>query len=75
MDSLTHDALRFIRLHQRHFVEKWQAIFGGAMVRASTDRGVTATVRLDELESLIEAGFLQPGWGGSFTLTEAGRGI
>lgn len=73
--QLGNDALRFIRLHQRHFVEKWQAIFGGAMVRASTDRGVTATVRLDELESLIEAGFLRPGWGGSFTLTEAGRGI
>ena len=68
-------AIRFIRLHQRHFVEKWQAVFQGAMVRATTDRGVTATVRLDELEALLSEGLLQPGWGGSFMLTERGREI
>lgn len=69
------DALRFIRLHQRHFVERWQALFGGAMVRATSDRGVTATVRLETVEALIAAGLLQPGWGGSFNLTEAGKAI
>lgn len=74
-DSLTDTALRFIRLHQRHFVEKWQAIFNGAMVRATTDRGVTATVTVDELQSLVEAGLLQPDYGGSFQLTERGKGI
>jgi hypothetical protein len=75
MTSLPDTAIRFIRLHQRHFVERWQAVFQGAMVRATTDRGVTATVRLDELEGLVEAGLLAPGWGGSFVLTERGKGI
>lgn len=75
MTSLPDTAIRFIRLHQRHFVEKWQAVFQGAMVRATTDRGVTATVRLDELEGMISAGLVQPGWGGSFVLTDEGKAI
>ena len=75
MTSLPDTAIRFIRLHQRYFVEKWQAVFQGAMVRATTDHGVTATVRLDELEGLVEAGLLQPGWGGSFMLTDAGKTV
>ena len=70
---LTQDQLRFIRLHQRYFVERWQALFGGATIRATSDRGITAAVRLDELEDLIGAGLLQPGWGGSFNLTERGK--
>lgn len=73
--NLTDPALRFIRLHQRHFVESWQALFGGGMVRAATDRGITATVRLDELEGLLAAGLLSQGHGGSFCLTEEGRRI
>lgn len=73
MPALPDSALRFLRLHQRYFVERWQAIFQGAMVRATTDRGVTATVRLDELERMVEAGLLRPGWGGSFVLTDEGK--
>lgn len=75
MQLLTPDQLRFIRLHQRFFVEKWQGLFGGATIRATSDRGVSAALRLDELEGLVSAGLLQPGWGGSFNLTEAGKAV
>lgn len=72
---LSTDQLRFIRLHQRHFVERWQAIFQGAMVRATSDRGVTATVSLDDLEGMVSAGLVAQGWGGSFFLTEQGKAV
>jgi hypothetical protein len=72
---LTDSQLRFVRLHQRHFVEKWQHIFRGAMVRATSDRGMTATLRAEELGSLIDAGLMAQGWGGSIYLTAEGRGI
>ncbi|MGJ5032323.1 hypothetical protein ACQR1I_36180 [Bradyrhizobium sp. HKCCYLS2038] len=72
--DLTTDQLRFLRLHQRHIVERTSAIFGGAMVRAVSGN-LSATVRLDELEGLIGAGVLAPAWGGAFTVTEAGRGL
>lgn len=72
---LTNDQLRFLRLHQRHLVERTQAIFQGAMVRATTDRGRTATVRIDELEILLEAGVMAQAHGGAFTVTEQGRGL
>jgi hypothetical protein len=67
------DALRFLRLHQRYLVEKYQTLFNGAMVRATTDRGITASVSVDDLEELLSAGLLQPSWGGSFVLTDAGK--
>lgn len=72
---LTLDQIRFIRLHQRYLVDKYQTLFGGATVRAWTERGATASVRLDELESLLAEGLLQRGWGGSFNLTEAGKAV
>ena len=67
------DQLRFLRLHQSRLVERTQPIFQGAMVRATSDRGEHATVRLDELESLIAGGLLAPSWGGAFLVTEQGR--
>lgn len=66
---------RFLRMHQSRIVERTQAIFQGAMVRATSDRGEHATVRIDELEGLVHSGLLAPAWGGAFTVTEAGRGI
>lgn len=71
---MTNEQLRFLRLHQSRIVERTQAIFQGAMVRATSDRGEHATVRLDELESLIGAGLLAPTHG-AFAVTEMGRGI
>jgi hypothetical protein len=72
---VTPDQLRFLRLHQSRVVERTQELFQGAMVRATSDRGEHATVRLDELESLIGAGLLAPAWGGAFTVTQMGRGL
>lgn len=70
---LTDQQLRFLRLHQCRVVERTQALFQGAMVRATSDRGEHATVRLDELEGLVHSGLLAPAWGGAFTVTEQGR--
>jgi hypothetical protein len=72
---MTEQQLRFLRLHQSRIVERTQAIFQGAMVRATSDKGEHATVRLDELEDLIGAGLLAPAWGGAFTVTEMGRAL
>lgn len=72
--SISGDQLRFLRLHQRHLVERTQTLFGGAMVRAVSDQGVSATVRLDELEGLVHGGLLVPTHG-AFVCTEQGRGL
>jgi hypothetical protein len=45
------------------------------MVRATSDRGEHATVRIDELEALVQAGLLAEGLGGSFLVTEMGRSL
>lgn len=70
---LTDSKLRFVLLHQRHFVETWQALFGGAMVRARTDRGVTATLTEQEVHELVRDGIMTRGWGGMMHLTDAGK--
>ncbi|WP_448043764.1 hypothetical protein [Bradyrhizobium liaoningense] len=73
--NMTDSQRAFLRLHQCRIVERTQAIFQGAMVRATSDRGEHATVSLDELEDLVHSGLLAPAWGGAFTVTEMGRGI
>jgi hypothetical protein len=72
---MTPEQLRFLRLHQSRLVERTQPIFRGAMVRATSDRGEHATVRIDELEGLIGAGLLAEGLGGSFLVTSEGRQV
>lgn len=71
---MTTDQLRFIRLHQRYLVAETRELFQGAMVRARSDRGITATLRLDELEDLIAAGLVAPR-NGAFAVTEQGRAV
>lgn len=74
---MTLDQLALVRLLQlqHDYIEEWRELFQGAMIRARSHRGRTVTVTLYDLESLITAGFLSPGYGGSFILTEAGRAI
>lgn len=64
---------RFIRLHRDHFVATWQALFGGAQLRATSDRGLTATISQRELDDLMARGLLTSGHGFMFALTEAGQ--
>lgn len=71
---MTIDQLRFIRLHQRCLVAETRELFQGAMVRAVSDRGISATLRLDELEDLINAGLVAPR-NGAFAVTEQGRAV
>ncbi len=78
--SLDDDQFSFIRLLQlsirsSDYVEEWRHLFQGAMIRATTVRGNRATLQRDKVQALVDAGVLMPSHGGSFCLTDAGRGI
>lgn len=62
--QVTDSAERFLSLHSQHFVVQWVSCFGGAMLRACTDRGVCVTIRRDMLDELIATGKMRrgPGW-------------
>lgn len=65
--------IRFMRLHAWHLVEKWQWHWFQTMLRATTDRGVTATLWVDDVEALVSEGLMEAGMGYAMTLTAAGR--
>lgn len=65
--------IRFMRLHAWHLVERWQWHWFQTMLRATTDRGVTATLWADSVEELIHNGLMEAGMGFCMTLTAAGR--
>ncbi len=79
-EALDPDQLAFVRLMQRaihasDYVEEWRHLFQGAMIRARTVRGNRATLQRDKVQALVDAGLLSPSSGGSFHLTDLGRGI
>lgn len=65
--------IRFLRLHTFHLVEKWRWYWLDTMLRATTDRGVTATLWRDEVESLVSEGLMEAGMGFCMSVTDAGR--
>lgn len=65
--------IRFMRLHAWHLVEKWQWHWLQTMLRATTDRGVTATLWADSVEELIREGLMEAGMGYAMSVTDAGR--
>jgi hypothetical protein len=65
--------IRFMRLHAWHHVEKWQWHWLQTMLRATTDRGVTATLWVDSVEELIREGLMEAGMGYAMSVTDAGR--
>ena len=77
---LDDEQIAFVRLmqlavHTGDYVEEWRHLFQGAMIRATTVRGRKATLQCDKVQALVDAGVLMPSHGGSFYLTDAGRGI
>lgn len=72
--SLTHTQIRFLRLHQRHFVNTWKELFQGGMLRAATERGTTATVSALEALEMAEAGLITVEQG-AVNLTAAGWAV
>lgn len=74
MTDLSPDALHFLRLH-RDAVEEWRHLFQGAMIRARTFRGKTATLARDAVQGLVDAGLMVPSYGGSFYLTDEGKRV
>lgn len=65
--------IRFMRLHAWHLVEKWQWHWLQTMLRATTDRGVTATLWVDSVEEMIREGLMEAGMGFCMSVTDAGR--
>ncbi len=67
--------LHFLRLHCFHLVEQWRWHWYETMLRATTDRGVTATLWRDEVESLVSQGLMEAGMGYAMSVTDAGRDL
>lgn len=65
--------IRFMRLHAWHLVEKWQWHWLQTLLRATTDRGVTATLWAGDVEALIQEGLMEAGIGYAMSVTDAGR--
>lgn len=75
MSPLTVPQVRFLRLHRDHFVESWQQLFLGAMLRARTDTGVAVTVAARDAGELVRLGLMQMGIGGTYAVTSEGAAI
>jgi hypothetical protein len=78
--SLEPDQLALVRLmqlaiHSSDYVAEWRHLFQGAMIRATTVQGKRATLQRDKVQALVDAGIISPNWGGSFYLTDMGRGL
>lgn len=69
----TRAQIRFMRLHAWHLVEKWQWHWFQTLLRATTDRGVTASLWTDDVEVLVREGLMEAGMGFCMDVTEAGR--
>lgn len=52
---------RFLQLHANHMVTKHQWVLGGSMLRAYSDRGVTATISKAGADALVHMGAME--WG------------
>jgi hypothetical protein len=73
--SLTGEQDRFVLLHARRLVTKWQWLFQGATLRAEASDGMTATISATALRELIVAGVMCQGQGDDMALTDAGRAL
>lgn len=60
--ELTSEQKRFVWLHER-VVVKWHWLFGGALLRAYTSEGATATISRSALQALIDEGVMRNGYG------------
>lgn len=70
---LSSEQIRFMWLHARHTIVKWHWQFQGAQLRAYADKGMTATISDQQLDSLVEQGLMLRGHGcADVLLTDAG---
>jgi len=71
---LSADQVRFLALHARAIDPpmKWQWHFGSTLLRATTDRGHTASLGAEAFDELVRAGLVRRmGFGAA--ITEKGR--
>lgn len=70
------EQIAFIRLHQgSDWVEETRHLFQGAMIRAKTKLGKTATLARDAVQTLVDMKLIEPSYGGSFRVTDEGKRI
>lgn len=53
----------FLRLHTQHIVTKWSWHFQETMLRACTDRGLSASLSRDDADEMVRAGLMEWGFG------------
>lgn len=64
--SLTTEQQRFLWLHEGHNIVKWQWVLGGSMLRAYSDRGLTATISKAGVDGLVHMGAME--WGAGYSI-------
>ena len=72
--GLSQDQLKFLALHVLRGVFMWQWLFRDCMLRASSDRH-SVTVRRDEVEGLISAGYMARGRAADIHPTAEGKAL
>lgn len=70
---LTREQERFLALHHRHLVTKWEWLFRGATLRAEAERGLIATISAVGFTRLVNAGLVEQLGVAGVRLTDEGR--
>ena len=74
MTTLDSEHERFLALHSRHLVMKWQWIFRGGTLRAEAGRHV-AFISLDGFRRLVDAGLIKTMGCAGVRLTDEGKRV
>lgn len=59
MTPMTDEQSRFLALHVRHVIVKWEWLFRGSMLRATTEHGDVATITARGFAHLVDAGLVE----------------
>src|SRR6185503_12629364 len=70
--EVTPSQIRFLTLHAKRSVDRWQWHFSGCTLRAWADKR-SASLGREELQGLVAAGLMKLGLGVSVSATPAGR--
>lgn len=71
--TLTPEQQRFLMLHAKRRVEKWQWLWGSTILRASTERDYTATIPAAQFDELLRLGLMRRSGCAGAVITDMGR--
>lgn len=55
------------------YVKEWRHLMQGAMIRLVTSDNKSHTLRLEQVQFMVDAGLMFPDYGGSFVLSMRGK--